>query len=44
MMGPDEHFFWATGLMVAGTFLFFWSVSGFVVAVPQRAGACISGA
>lgn len=38
MMGPDEHFFWATGLMVAGTFLFFWSVSGFVVAVLQRAG------
>lgn len=38
MMGPDEHFFWATGLMVAGTFLFFWSVSGFVVAVLERTG------
>lgn len=35
MMGSDM--FWqATGLMVVGTLLFFWSLAGFVVAVVQR--------
>lgn len=32
----DIHFGAATALMVAGTFAFFWSVSGFAVSVLQR--------
>lgn len=32
----DEGFWRATGLMVAGTFLFFWSLAGFALAVIER--------
>ena len=32
----DEHFIWATALMIVGTFLFFWSVAGFVIAILSR--------
>ncbi|MRX83099.1 FtsX-like permease family protein [Eggerthella guodeyinii] len=32
----DEGFWKATGLMVAGTFLFFWSLAGFALAVIER--------
>lgn len=38
LMHADGHFVAATVLMVAGTFLFFWSVAGFVVVVLQRNG------
>lgn len=32
----DPHFMWATVLMLVGSFIFFWSVAGFVIAVLQR--------
>lgn len=32
----DGWFWLSTGLMLAGTFLFFWSLAGFVLAVIQR--------
>lgn len=37
VMLDDPHFTWATALMLVGTFAFFWSLSGFVVIVMQRA-------
>ena len=37
LMEMDEHFAWATALMVVGTFLFFWSVAGFVIAILTKA-------
>ena len=36
MVMMDEHFALATALMVVGTFLFFWSVAGFTIAVLTR--------
>lgn len=33
----DEHFTWACALMIVGTFLFFWSVAGFVIAILTKA-------
>ncbi len=36
LMQMDEHFTWACALMIVGTFLFFWSVAGFAVAVLAR--------
>ncbi len=32
----DDKFWAATGLMLVGTLLFFWSLAGFVIAVVQR--------
>ena len=37
LTGPDVHFVAATALMLVGTFLFFWSAAGFVVAALQHA-------
>lgn len=36
LMQFDEGFWKATALMVAGTFLFFWSLAGFALAVIER--------
>ena len=36
LMEFDEGFWKATALMVAGTFLFFWSLAGFALAVIER--------
>ena len=37
LMQMDEHFTWACALMIVGTFLFFWSVAGFVIAILTKA-------
>lgn len=37
MVEIDEQFGWACALMIVGTFLFFWSVAGFAIAVLTRA-------
>lgn len=37
VMLDDPKLAWATGLMLFGTFLFFWSLAGFVVAVLTKA-------
>lgn len=36
MIEPDEHFYLATVLMIIGTFLFFWSIAGFMIMLLQR--------
>ncbi|MFR1639953.1 MAG: hypothetical protein ACLSVD_12815 [Eggerthellaceae bacterium] len=39
----DEGFWRATALMVAGTFLFFWSLAGFALAAIERTRHLLQG-